>query len=625
MTAYSSTEHAGSFILQGAADYIAKPFRADQLRRVCEIASRRKDFLITNLEFTAKSLELEHEKRQAQITLASLGDAVISTNASGEITYINSSAQHLMGWESEEVTGYLAHEVMISVNSYSGRIIDHPIKLALQKKSPMELVETAAFISREGKRIHVAGNVSLINDQNGAINGSVMVFHDCTEKQKITQRLAYHVSHDSLTGLINRNEFEHQLRQLYYDGLPETKTGHVLCYLDLDQFKLINDTKGHHIGDLLLCEVSKFLQQRLRQQRDIFARLGGDEFGLLMENCSIENGVKVANDICTNLRSHTFLLEENKYSLSVTIGVVALDQQVSMAQALIAADVACHLAKQQGRDRIHLYQESDKAITQIHGEMEVITTIKQALEQDRFQLFYQELTPNEIDALSVIPSHYEILLRLEDNNGRLIQPNLFLPAAEHYNLACRIDYWVIRSVCVWLHKYSERIAETATFAINLSGLSLNHYGLIDYIKGQLKQYSIPAEILSFEITETAAITNITQAITFIHSIRELGCKVALDDFGSGMSSFAYLKQLPVDILKIDGMFIRNILTDPIDLAMVKSVNDIAHLLGLKTVAEFVETEAIQTEIQKLGVDFSQGYLFGRPKPLEKLILSDNDG
>jgi diguanylate cyclase (GGDEF)-like protein len=434
----------------------------------------------------------------------------------------------------------------------------------------------------------------------------------------MARQMAYQASHDSLTGLINRRTFEAYLGRVLSSAKREN-THHVLCYLDLDQFKIVNDTCGHMAGDNLLRQLTVPLNARVRTT-DILCRLGGDEFGVILQNCSIDKARQVAEDLRHAIKDFRFTWEEKTFELGVSIGLVPITADSGRPDEMLsAADAACYVAKAQGRNRIQVYRPDDTAVVQRHGEMQWVHRVIRALAEDRFCLYHQPIMPLATQNRGEI--HAEILIRMVDEQGALVPPMAFIPAAEHYYLMPAIDRWVIRTalgVMAQTRQTTSRHAAPRCFAINLSGQSLCDDEFLEFVTTQLQQNDVDAEQLCFEITETAAISNLSRAIHFMTTLRAIGCRFALDDFGSGLSSFAYLKQLPVEYLKIDGSFVREMLDDPIDCAMVDSINQIGHVMGIRTIAECVENDAILAKLQALGVDYAQGYGIARPAPLVEL-------
>ncbi|MDH3637950.1 MAG: EAL domain-containing protein [Gammaproteobacteria bacterium] len=449
-----------------------------------------------------------------------------------------------------------------------------------------------------------------IYDKHGIFQGYRGAGQDVTKTQRLSEELAYHAQHDSLTGLINRRVFEQHLGRVLAETQGE-KSEHILCYLDLDQFKVINDTCGHAAGDELLCQIANLLLRRVRKT-DILARLGGDEFGLLMENCSLRHASRIADTLRDGIQEFRFSFKGKVFSISVSIGMVPLDKHnTSVANALSAADAACYIAKNQGRNRVHIYKENGAQLIRWKREMELTSTMTQALERNGFKLAFQSIVPANDSGEG---SMFEVLLRMEDESGNVMLPNAFLPAAERYSMLTRIDRWVARKALEWLEQNRDRCRDLKLCAVNLSGQSLSDPEFQDFLNELFDETKVPPEKVCFEITETAAISDLSNTQRFIEMFRERGCQFALDDFGSGLSSFAYLKTLPVDYVKIDGLFVKDVTSDPIDLAMVKSINEISHLMGKRTIAEHVEDEQTLAILRDIGVDYVQGNGVSRPRP-----------
>jgi len=439
------------------------------------------------------------------------------------------------------------------------------------------------------------------------------------ENRKVSRRAQetiHHMAyHDALTGLANRHEFENRLKHALHTAEIDD-CSHILIYLDLDQFKIINDTCGHHAGDELLRQLAVLLKDTIREG-DCLSRLGGDEFGVLLENCTLERAEFLCNKMLQLICDFRFSWEGKAFSIGASMGLVIVDaQSQSVTEIMRNADIACYMAKDKGRSRYHIYRSDDSELAMRHGEMVWVAKIQAALQENRFELHRQCIAP--VTKMEGGSQRCEFLLRLHDENNELIYPGAFLPAAERYNLMPALDRWVIKTVFAYLAKMfgdSAGDKNTHQFFINLSGASLSDKDFFEYIKQQLAYYGLYTGMICFEITETVAIANLQEAVEFIKGIRAEGCKIALDDFGSGLSSFSYLKAIPADYLKIDGNFVRDIAYDRMDRAIVESINQIAKVAGLETIAEFVENDAILAIIREIGVDFAQGFGIERPSPI----------
>jgi len=449
--------------------------------------------------------------------------------------------------------------------------------------------------------------------------GVVLAWRDLTETRDLSEKLSFQASHDSLTGVWNRRAFEERL-SVVVEEAAAGRAQHAVCYLDLDQFKVVNDTCGHLAGDELLRQIGTLLPRRVRRD-DVFARLGGDEFAVLMHDCPITQAQRAAETLLEAISEFRFSWEGNSFSISASIGLVPVDRHSeSVSVVMSRADRACYAAKESGRNRLHVYHADDAHLARRQGEMRWVTRVTQALVESRFELWAQRIRPTEPAAAGGV-GHHEILLRMRDDQGVIVPPGAFLPAAERYQLATRIDEWVFNAVVDWAVAHRERLAAMGRLFINLSGQSLADDGLLARMAERLRAAEVPGDVLGIEITETAAIANLAQAERFISTLREQGVRFALDDFGSGLSSFGYLKSLAVDYLKIDGMFVKDILRDPIDLAMVRSINEIGHIMGKGTVAEFVENEGVLERLREIGVDYVQGYHIGMPGALDDLAVA----
>jgi diguanylate cyclase (GGDEF)-like protein/PAS domain S-box-containing protein len=465
-------------------------------------------------------------------------------------------------------------------------------------------------ICHNGRVIWVRATARLVaNDRNES--SLLIVYEDITETRLLNEQIVYQADHDALTGLSNRNKFDRYLKRAIVLAHHEN-TEHALCYLDLDQFKIINDTCGHLAGDELLRQLGELLRKHIRQY-DFVARLGGDEFGILMYNCSSSQAFQACEKLRDLIKDFSFAWEDRSFTIGVSIGVSSINTVSGNAVDLLKeADAACYAAKEKGRNRVHVFRPDDEELAMRRGEMQWVEKIRQGLEKNRFVLYGQPIVPiHDTDE----GLHFEVLLRYRDDRGNIIPPGAFLPAAERYNLASELDRWIIATLLEWLATHPDFLKTLSLCSINLSGLSLSDETMLSFISEQFDRWAIPTNKVCFEITETAAIANFSYATNFINQLKGQGCLFSLDDFGSGLSSFAYLKNLPVDYLKIDGLFVKDILHDEVDLAMVKSINEVGHVMNKKTIAEFVENEAIFNLLKTLGIDYAQGYGIGRPVPL----------
>ncbi|MEH2204668.1 MAG: EAL domain-containing protein [Nostoc sp.] len=553
---------------------------------------------------------LFQEKELAQVTLQSIGDAVITTDAFSKIQYLNPIAESLIGCSEASAQGLPLLEIFKIVHEITREPVQNPIDLALQENRIVGLANHTVLIARNGQEIAIEDSAAPIRNREGQVIGAVMVFHDVTQNRKLAHQLSWQATHDALTGLVNRQEFERRVEQSLHLAKLDYQV-HALCYLDLDRFKIVNDTCGHLAGDELLRQITALLQEKIRKT-DTLARLGGDEFGVLLNQCTLEQALRVANELLLCVQEFRFVCQEQGFSIGASIGLVGIDSNSeNLAEIISTADAACYSAKNRGRNRVYVAQTDDQERLQQREQMQWVSRISQALESDRFCLYAQKIAA--IAPADRNNNHYEILLRLRDEQGNLVLPMAFIPAAERYNLMHLIDRWVIRTLFKNWPKFVGD--KQSIYAINLSGSSINDDQFINFLYEQFSLYPISPQRICFEITETVAIANLVKAKQFIESLQEMGCRFALDDFGVGMSSFAYLKSLPVDYLKIDGSFIRNIIENSVDDAIVTAITHISSVMGIQTIAEFVENDAILERITALGIDYAQGYGIGIPCPL----------
>ena len=567
---------------------------------------------------------LNEEKERAQVTLHSIGDAVVTTDVKNRVTYMNPVAEELTGWSVEAAEGRSLSEVFCLVSGRAGISSETGNTHTNDDREIDGTIQDHLLRRRDGQEYFVKFSCSPIRGREGNDLGAVTVFHDVTQMRNMAQQLSYQASHDSLTGLINRREFEQRLERALSSSRKDGRR-HSVFYIDLDQFKVVNDTCGHGAGDELLRQLAESFPLRLRDS-DTLARLGGDEFGVLLDNCPAERAVVVADALRAEVKETRFVWDGKVFEIGVSIGIVEITPEwESLSTILSAADMACYAAKDLGRNRVHVYHGGDTELVRRQGEIHWVSKITQALEEDRLVLYYQKIVP--VGSTGTHLPHGEVLLRMVDPEGNLVPPGLFLPAAERYNLMHSLDGWVLRNAFEWYAGQRERAGQDVdgVLSINLSGMSLGNESFLRQIISLFREFDVPPRVICFEITETAAIANLSSASRFIRELRGLGCRFALDDFGSGLSSFGYLKNLPVDYLKIDGSFVRDIVDDPVDNEMVRSINQLGHVMEIETIAEFVENRRILSRLNEIGVDYAQGYGIEKPRPLEEVFWATAAG
>jgi diguanylate cyclase (GGDEF)-like protein/PAS domain S-box-containing protein len=559
--------------------------------------------------------ELFSEKERAQVTLASIADGVITTDPDGWVEFLNPVAESLTGWKMSAARGLPLQAICRLTDEASRQPAPNPIETVLRDERTVEVAATMLLVRNDGVEIPIVHSGAPIRGSDGEVNGVVLILHDVSNERQYAAKLSYQATHDSLTGLINRAEFENRMN-LALKSAAQLGRHHAVMYLDLDQFKIINDTCGHAAGDQLIRQVSSLLQRRLREG-DTLSRLGGDEFGVLLENCQPDHALRIAEELRQTTRDLHFASDGRSFAVSVSIGLVPVDDGLyTLADVLSAADAACYMAKDKGRNRVQLYRREDSEVSMRHGEMEWVVRIQKALEEDRFVLYAQDIV--QVDGKSDHGSHCELLVRMLDEEGKLVPPMAFIPAAERYGLMPSIDRWVLRNAFATMARmFAQPSGDSLELcSINLSGATLGDDTFLDYVSEQFDRFALPRSRVCFEITETAAIANLDRAARFIEEMKKFGCRFSLDDFGSGMSSFGYLKHLPVDFLKIDGGFVKDMAEDPIDRAMVEAINSVGHVMGKKTIAEFVGSAEVMDALREVGVDFAQGYWVHKPELFE---------
>lgn len=561
---------------------------------------------------------LLEQKERAQITLESIGEGVITTDLFGYIQYLNPVAEKLAGIVEEEVVGKLLVNHIKLLNDDNPEKIINPVVECIGNNKSHVLSDYRLYSDNTGKSYSVDVIVSPLHDFSDEVIGAVLVIHNNTELKLLSKSLSYQATHDSLTGLINRHEFERRL-EIALESVQVDSKQHVMCYLDLDQFKLVNDTCGHIAGDEMLKQLTQLLHNAIRET-DTLARLGGDEFGILFESCGLPQAQRAMNTIFDEIGEYRFHWQDQIFEIGLSIGLVPVSKESgSLTDILSAADSACYIAKENGRNCMHVYTPNDEAIEHRMGQMKWVQRLQRALENNQFELFCQSIKPtNSHQGIS----HVEILLRMTGEDGEIISPNEFLPAAEKYHMMPGIDRWVIKEVFENIHQHKNTHDNfNGMVAVNLSGQSMSDEGFLNFVLDLFEQYQFDGKQICFEVTETSVISNITYARNFISVMKNFGCRFALDDFGSGLSSFQYLKDLDVDYIKIDGSFIRSMPYNDNSYNMVTSINNIGHVMGLKTIAEFVENEEISSMLEDVGVDFVQGYLVDKPHPIDFRIAA----
>ncbi len=572
------------------------------------ILSRRvlRGDLLHDIENERAQDALFKEKDLAEVTLHSIADGVITTDVAGKIEYMNEVAEHFTGYSSAEALNKQISSVFRVFDTATGE----PLKLGLDEiasasKEKLKNVKLT-LNKRNGKQYSIHLTASSIRNRDGEAVGVVIVFRNVTQERRMEKLLSYQARHDALTGLLNRREFENQLESSLAAS-NHSPLGDVLCYIDLDQFKVINDTCGHVVGDKLLKQVTSLLKAKIRAS-DILARLGGDEFGLILFNCDLDKAMEITSSLHSSLKESRFVWEERTFTVGASIGLVNIDKEIGAASDLLsAADSACYMAKDKGRNRICVYTITDEELSIRQGEMHWAHKIHDAFENHRFQLYRQLILPIQPHQS---PPHYEVLIRMRDAAGELVSPMAFIPAAERYSLMPSIDRWVFRNA---IRKIASEEDNNFIYNINLSGKSISDEGFLEFATQEIINSKISPNKICFEITETAAIIDLASAVAFMHELKALGCKFALDDFGSGLSSFCYLKNLPVDYVKIEGAFVKDMLGDEVDRVMVSSIVQISHVMGIETIAEFVESTEIKEALISMGVDYAQGYALAKPQ------------
>jgi diguanylate cyclase (GGDEF)-like protein/PAS domain S-box-containing protein len=553
-----------------------------------------------------------------QLALASLAEAIIATDDRGRISFMNPAAERLTGLEAAAGTGKLLEEIVSLVDEADRRLLSDPVHQALTTGAAVTLGRRALLLSRaNGNERSIELSASPIRNEGKDVVGAVLLLHDVTELRGLARQMSYQATHDALTGLVNRREFERRLEEAIESG-HRGDGQHVLCYLDLDRFKLVNDTSGHLAGDSMLREVAKLLRDAVRDS-DTVARLGGDEFGTLLVGCPLEKARQIADDVCRSVGDYRFVWKDRIFNIGVSVGLVEISRESgSLEELMAAADTACYVAKKQGSGRVAVYSARDEALARHSGEIQWLQRLQGALKENRFQLYQQIIVPTHgTDGGPAM----EVLVRLQDEAGHDLPPSEFMRAAERYRLMGLVDRWVVQTTLAALGRGAIALLPDRSVAINISGQTLADVQFLEFVVECLDSTGVAPAQVCFEITESAVVANLEHARRFIGVLHGMGCKFALDDFGSGVGSFSNLKTLAIDYLKIDGSFIRNLARDTVNQAMVTAMIKLARTLNFKVIAEQVEDTAAVEAARRIGVDYLQGYAIARPQPLQLAVAA----
>jgi diguanylate cyclase (GGDEF)-like protein/PAS domain S-box-containing protein len=605
VTAYADDETLARVKAAQPAGYILKPFKERELYSTIDIAIYKNQV----------DREMRKQEQWFDAVLHSIADGIVATNSQGRIRLVNAPATSITGFTEEEAVGLPYDEVLQLYDSATGLRSEVLPQGGFTTDDRPLYLENCYLRSKHGAEVEIQGTVAPIHTDDQHTEGIVFAFRDVTEIKRMSDTIVYQASHDSLTGLLNRDELFSRISDIITENADESES-YSFIYVDLDQFKIINDVCGHEAGDELLRQVAGTLSGTVADSA-LVSRLGGDEFGVVLPDTDLEAAQEVADSLLQHLR-RKFVWHKHVFNITASIGVVPMssagDQSLNV---LAAADDACYLAKEEGGNATKVYQRGDRSFRRRRGEMQWISRLNAALEEDRFELYHQLIGSIDDGGDTKI----EILLRLRESDDTIVSPGVFIPAAERYNLMPHIDRWVLNAVVAYAQRQRELSGSSDLYCVNISGASLVDDSFLEYVVDLLRRSSIDPASLCLEITETSAIENLSRAVGFMHRLRQLGTTFALDDFGNGFSSFSYLKQLPADYLKIDGSFVRNCDSDPIDRGLVQSVNNIGHVMGMATIAEFVENERVLETLKRLGVDYAQGYAVGHPGPLPPLTIA----
>ncbi len=563
-----------------------------------------------------KSLEtsLGRGKLQARITLESIGEGVITTDRNGTIDYMNEAAEQLIGGTRSAGLGKRLLDLISLVDEVDRSSLGDPVAKCLSERRRVNLGRRAFLLSKQAEReFSTELTASPIRGPDGQVAGCVVIFHDVSELRGLAREMSYQASHDALTGLVNRAEFERRL-ETALDAARGEGVGHVVCYLDLDRFKLVNDTGGHIAGDNLLREIGALLKQRVRDS-DTVARVGGDEFAMLLAGCPLDKAQQIAEDVVQSVAAHQFAWQDRVFDIGVSIGLVEVGKDSGSAESVLsAADSACYVAKQKGRGRTHVYSTRDEVTARERGEIQWLQRLQRALKENGFELYVQPIVA--MGGRNRTGPAAEVLLRMRDESGGSIVPARFLPSAERYQLMSHIDRWVVQTTLAAIAGGAPHLPAGRTCNINLSAQTLGDDDFLEFVVDVLDHTGVSPDRICFEVRESAVVSQLDQAQRFINVLHGIGCRFALDNFGSGIGSFANLKTLSLDYLKIDGMYTRNLDTDTVNREMVAAMVKLARTLDFEVVAEQVEDQSSFEALRELGVDFVQGYAVEKPRPLQ---------
>ena len=560
------------------------------------------------------SRAVEQGRTLARNTLDSIGEGVVTTDLEGAVDYINGAAELMVGCSQVAATGAKLLELVTLVDEADRKELEDPVDRCLEEGSRIDLGRRTLMVSTQtGEEHSIELTAAPIRTEGREVIGVVLLLHDVSEIRGLARQMSYQASHDALTGLVNRREFERRLDEAV-SGAHAGAQSHVLCYMDLDRFKVVNDTCGHMAGDNLLREVATLIRDQVRDS-DSVARVGGDEFGMLLVGCPLKKARQIADDVCGAIRDFRFVWRDRIFNVGVSIGLVEIGHESGGLEDLMsAADSACYVAKQKGRGRVHVYSARDEAVARQRGEILWLQRIQRALKEDRFELFLQPIV-SVVGRVDTGPA-YEVLLRMRDEEGH-VSPTDFMQAAERYHLMPNVDRWVLQATFAAIGSGVLKLPDRRSCTINLSGQTIGDPQFLDFVVDALDHSGVAASQICFEVRESAVTTNLSHAARFIAVLHGMGCEFALDDFGSGLGSFANLKSLSMDYLKIDGAIIRGLGGDDVNEAMVSAMIKLASTLNIRVVAEHVETEVVFDKVRQMGVDFVQGYAVGRPTPLQQ--------